>query len=379
MVSTLKRRIGADVFASRSRVIYEIASKLVKKGHEVSLLGTGDSFIPGVKVIPVIEKGWVDLPPVENEFLRQMASLMSLAKQTTEIQDSFDIIHSHTYPDFFLSIIEDKLHIPMVSTLYALYTDYIDQTLSSSKTYYIALSGYYKKLYKKSYIHDVIYPGVDHNLYSFKQRKQDYLFWLGRLPEGKKNDRSFLDPKGVRWAIKLAQLTGKKLLLAGACEDKKFFEKDVKPFLNQKIRWVGGVGSEQSLPVNAIIKLMQKAKVFLMTVNQEEPFGLVMAEAMSCGTPVIGFAHGSVPEIIKDGETGFVINYPGEDKRGDWQIKESGLGGLIKAVEKIYDMGEDEYQKMQKNSRKRVEENFTIDKMISSYEALYEKVIRSYQ
>lgn len=378
IVSTLRRAVSADTFASRSRVIYELASELVKKGHEVSLLGTADSKIPGVTIIPVIEKGWVDLPPVENEFLRQMASLMDLTRQIIQIQDSFDIIHNHTYPDFFPSVIEDKLHIPMVSTLYALYTDYIDHTLSFyPKTYYIALSQYYKNLYKKGHIYDVTYIGVDQSLYTFKQKKQDYLFWLGRLPKGKNADGSFLDPKGVRWAIELAKQTGKELLLAGACEDKKFFEKDVKPFLNEKIQWVGDVTREQSLPASTIVDLMQNAKAFLMTINQEEPFGLVMAEAMSCGTPVIAYAKGSVPEIIQDGKTGFIVNYSDNDKRGDWQIKETGVAGLAKAVNNLYAMSHEDYLTMQNAARERVEKNFSIDTMVTNHEVLYTKLVKN--
>src|SRR3954467_3639134 len=94
LVSTLKRRIAPEIFASRSRVISQLGEGLVKKGHNVSLLGTGDSRMPGVSIIPVIEKGWVDLPVPENVFHRDTATLMKQAGMILDLQDSFDVIHS---------------------------------------------------------------------------------------------------------------------------------------------------------------------------------------------------------------------------------------------------------------------------------------------
>lgn len=359
IVSTLKRRIGPDFFASRSRIIFELSEGLIKKGHSVSILGTADSNVPGAKIIPVLKKGWVDLPPVENEFLRETASLINQARKIVEIQDSFDIIHSHTYPDFFPSIVQNELHVPMVTTLHALYGDYMEEVLyTCDKTYFIALSKGYKKLYKTAHIYDVVYNGVDTALYAFKKEKQDYLLWLGRLPKGKNADGTFIDPKGVRWAIRLAYETGSKLFLYGVCEDKKFFEKDVKPYLNEKIQWVGEVSSDQSLPAGKIVELMQNAKAFLMTINQEEPFGLVMAEAMSCGTPVIGFDRGSVGEVVVNGKTGFVVD-PSE-----------GIDGLKKALEKINNIDP-------ADCRKHIEENFTVEQMVNNYEKVYYKIINN--
>jgi len=119
--------------------------------------------------------------------------------------------------------------------------------------------------------------------------------------------------------------------------------------LNDKIQWVGEISSEQSLPVEKVVDLMQNAKAFLMTVNQEEPFGLVMAEAMACGTPVIAFNRGAVSEIIRDGLTGFIvdpdaqISKPAEEM---WIVKKTGLDGLCEAVERIYLMSESESRQM---------------------------------
>lgn len=357
IVSTIKRKVTPENFASRSRVIFQLAKGLAEKGHQVSLLGTGDSLIPGVKIIPVIEKGWVDLPPVENEFLRQTANLIQLSKKMVEIQDDFDIVHNHVYPDFFPSVYEDKLRIPLLTTFHALYDFYMDDLLSSfKKTYFISLSNRYQTLYKKTKFFKTVYNGVDTDFYAFQAKKTDYLFWLARLPKARNKDGSFMDPKGVRWAIKLAQETGEKLFISAPVEDREFFEKDVKPYLNDKIQFVGQSTNEQSVPKEKIIELFQNAKAFLMTINQHEPFGLVMVEAGSCGTPVIGFDRGSIPEVIVDGKTGFVVPY------------EEGVDGLKNALSKIN-------QIKPQDCRDHIVNTFSIKKMVENYERTYQEIL----
>jgi glycosyltransferase involved in cell wall biosynthesis len=107
-------------------------------------------------------------------------------------------------------------------------------------------------------------------------------------------------------------------------------------------------------------------KAFLVPIEKDEPFGLVMIEAMACGTPVIAFDRGSVSEIIEDKKTGFIC--PPDD-----------INCMIEAVKKIYQMPENEYINMRKACRKRVEQNFTIEKMVDSYEKIYQKVIEDWK
>jgi len=357
IVSTLKRKVEPKFFASRSRVILQLAQGLVKKGHTVSLLGTGDSFVPGVKIIPFIEKGWVDAKPVENEFVRQVANLLELSRKIVQIQDNFDIIHSHVYPDFVPAVVENELKIPLVVTLHNLYDFYMDDVMSHfKKTYFISLSNAYAKLYKKAKIYRTVYNGVDTDLYAYSGKKEDYMFWLARMPKAKDADGTFMDPKGIKWAIKLAQATGKKLYISSPVEDREFYEKDVKPHLNEQIQFVGQPTAEQSVPLQKIIELYQKAKVFLMTINQQEPFGLTLAEAGSCGTPVIGFDRGAVPEVIVNGKTGFVVPY------------QQGVEGLREALNKIVTL-------KPQDCRDHVVNNFSINKMVDNYETTYNEII----
>lgn len=357
IVSTLKRPIKPDYFASRSRIIFEIADGLVKKGHEVHVLGTGDSEVPGATIIPVIEKGWVDMPPAENSFQQTIGFLQKQTAMLLKIQDQYDVIHNHTYPDFFPSVIEHSLTTPLVTTMHALYDYYMDDVLSRyPKTHFISLSDAYQKLYTKTRFFRTVYNGMDPEVYSFHPEKSDYLFWLGRLPKGKNQDGTFIDPKGVRWAIKLAQETDSKLFISAPVEDLDFYKTDIEPHLNDKIQFVGNPTSEQSVPIEKIIELYQNAKAFLMTVNQHEPFGLVMTEAMSCGTPVIGFDRGSVPEVIADGKTGFVVPY------------NQGVSGLKEALNKID-------QIRPEDCRQHVLDHFSLEKMVEGYEKVYTDAI----
>ncbi len=358
-VSTLKRHISPNQFASRERIIYQLGSEMVKRGHEVSILGTADSIVPGATIIPVIEKGWINLPPPENPFIRDVGTLLMQARQLEKIHKNYDIIHNHTTPDFFPSVLDKHLERPLVTTLHAVGEPYVDDVLEQfPNTYYIALSQAYKNLLPKSHIYDVIYNGINTDLYAYNEKKDDYLLWVGRLSPAKDASGAYMDPKGARWAIELAEKTNSRLLMSGTVHSMDFFEKDIKPHLNEKIQWVGTPTLEQSVPVEKIVDLMQHAKAFLMTVNQEEPFGLVMAEAMSCGTPVIAWKRGSVPEVIVQGKTGYYVE-PAD-----------GIDGLIKALHEIKSV-------LPQDCRKHVEKHYSLQIMVSSYEKLYDRIITS--
>ncbi len=166
-----------------------------------------------------------------------------------------------------------------------------------------------------------------------------------------------MDPKGVRWAIQLARETNSKLKLSGNIEDMDFYIRDVKPYLSDKIHWIGPVSSELSLTKSEVANLMKNAKAFLMTINWHEPFGLVMAEAMSCGTPVIGFDRGSVKELVVDGKTGFVVP------------PEKGIEGLKEALDKLKTI-------KPKDCRDHVLANFTLEKMVDNYEKTYLEILK---
>jgi glycosyltransferase involved in cell wall biosynthesis len=364
IVPLLKRKITPKITASRPRVIFDLTKGLIERGHKVFLLGTQNSKIAGAKIIPVIKKSFVELEPFENPFYAHTSFLTKQTKILEKIGNNFDIIHNHCYPEFLPLLVANRIKTPILTTIHAQITKELDQALSLfnslQNVFFISISKAAKRLVKKTKIFKVIYNGIDTNLYKFCEKKEEYLLWIGRLSKAKDKSGNFLDPKGVRWAIKLARETGSKLLLAGNVEDIEFFNRDVKPYLSRRIQWVAPISKEQPLSKKEVAKLMQKAKAFLMTVNWYEPFGLVMAEAQSCGTPVIGFKRGSVEELVKNGKTGFVVD------------QKEGIEGLKRALKNIDKIDP-------KNCRKWVEENFSLEKMIANYEKTYFEIQKIYE
>src|SRR3989344_8781285 len=176
VVSLLKRKVTPEIPAARPRIIFEISQGLVKKGHQVSLLGTADSYIPGVEIIPVIEKSFVDMPAFENPFYAETAYLVKLAKKVEEIGNQFDIIHNHTYPEFINLLVAKNIKTPIVSTIHAQAFSEYDEVLSLfPESYHISISEAHKRQFKKAKIYKVVYNGVDINIYSFQEKKDDYM------------------------------------------------------------------------------------------------------------------------------------------------------------------------------------------------------------
>lgn len=128
-----------------------------------------------------------------------------------------------------------------------------------------------------------VYNGMRMEDYTFKKKKQKYLLFLGRL----------IKEKGVHLAIKVAKKTNRKLIIAGTLNDKKYYKAKIKPHLGKKIRYIGAVGGDRKR------RLLANAHCVLFTSTWDEPFGLVLVEAMASGTPVLGFRRGAVPEVLR--------------------------------------------------------------------------------
>ena len=119
----------------------------------------------------------------------------------------------------------------------------------------------------------------------------------------------------------------------------------------------------------------KNAAYFLYPLQWEEPFGLTFIEAMACGTPVIAFARGAVPEIVEDGKTGFIVNGSDDDKRGNWIVKKTGIEGICEAIKRISKMPDNKYKEMRRYCRKYTEKHFDISRMADDYEVLYKNLI----
>lgn len=185
---------------------------------------------------------------------------------------------------------------------------------------------------------EVIYNGVDLTRFKFNEKPQNMLITAGRIS----------DNKGVSEAIEVAKKTNYKLVFAGRHYEDDYWNKVIKPKIGGKIKYAG------VLPYQKMPSFYKQAKAFLFPIKWEEPFGLVMIEAMATGTPVIAFRRGSVPEIVKDGKTGFIVDTVDE---------------MVEAVGKIDQIS-------RRVCREHVEKKFSIEAMVDNYEKLFYKIVK---
>jgi len=184
---------------------------------------------------------------------------------------------------------------------------------------------------------DVVYNGIKIENFPFNRKPKDYLLFSGRI----------CAEKGTDEAIQAAKKTGRKLMIMGRHTEDFYWREKIKPQLKGEIKYQG------LLPHLQTAQFYKNAKAFLFPIKWPEPFGLTMIEAMACGTPVIAFDKGSVREIIKDGETGFIVKNMRE---------------MVQAIKKIDQIDREK-------CRKWVEEKFTVEKMVQGYEKIFYRIL----
>ncbi len=324
-------------------IIAAITNELVKRGHDVTLFASGNSMTKA-KLASVFPKSLFE----DNiDWFHRSQNLINAANCFSRAEE-FDIIHSHMGDNALFFAPAAKT--PVLTTLHNVLPgakqndtdEYVTFKYYSRKTNFASIS-FNQRTHTDinlNYI-DTVYNGININDFTFNPKPQDYFAWLGRIHYG----------KGMWNAVHAAQVSKNKLIAAGnmTCEsDEKYFE-EVKPMINGKnIKYIGEVGPKEK------DKLLGGAKALLFPTIWEEPFGLVMIEAMACGTPVIAFNRGSVSEIVKHNKTGFIVK------------DEKEMAEAMKNIGKI-DRAE---------CRKHIEKYFTIEKMADAYEKVYEKIIK---
>ncbi len=361
--------VPPTAYGGTELVVYNLCQGLIEKGHLVDLFATGNSKTSGrlfhIFDEPLINKGI--------NWSNYLYSLLHFVYAYDQIKKSgqYDIIHGHysLASDLISLAFAHLQNTPSVFTLHSPLT--IGQKYEDRKKtfeyfeniHYVSISNSQRTM-PLSYV-ATIYHGLNLSLFPFKDSSDDFLLWGGRItPE-----------KGLIFAIALANKLNKKINVVGRVdrENEKnlnYFQTEIKDKLNNSlVTYFGEIDSQKRN------ELCIQSKCFLFPIQWEEPFGLVMIEAMACGTPVIAFARGSVPEVIKDGETGFIVNSSPDDIRGDWIVKKTGIEGLCEAVERIYSMPEEQYRQMRKNCRAHVEKNFTVERMVDQYEDVYKKIL----
>lgn len=368
LLAGLKRPITPDTTVSRNRIIADLAMGLFRKGHDVTIFGTADSNLPGIKFIPVIETGLNFYKLTENPFYTETSYITHSIMQFIKYQNQFDVFHNHMYPEFLPLLALSSIKIPAVTTIHGQITDELRMALldTQGQSRLVCISESARKRFNAPA--ELVYNGIDTSFYTPTDNpKKDYILFIGRIAKGKK-DGKFIDPKGVTSAISASQKSGEHLKIVGNVEDKKFYDELVAPNLSEKIELIGGVSSEQNLMREQVRDLHRDAKAFLFPINWEEPFGLVMTEAMSCGTPVVAYNRGSVSELVRDGVTGFVIEPVDSGKESKWIIKKKGIEGLVEGLGRVGEID-------RKVCRKHIEDNFSVEKMVEGYEKVYADVV----
>src|SRR5680860_203519 len=333
-------------------MVYYLTEELVKRGHEVTLFGTKDSKT-SARLIDVLPYS-----AAQKSLFGWNATNYSLAGMTkaAEMAEEFDVIHTHigsvafNFAQLIKTPIIETVHSPIYKTdkksrlskkLADKYNQ--DRLRRYRKGQHVFVSESQKNNASLSDNGFVVHNGIDNKKFKFQKKAQDYFLYLGYITPD----------KGAHLAVQAARRAKVKLKLAGSykhCEE--YFAKKINPYLKMgEVEYVGVVNPAQRN------RLLGGAKAILVPIQWEEPFGLIMTEAMACGTPVIGFNRAAVPEIVKNGKTGFVV----ED-----------VSEMAKAIKKI--------DSIDRNlCRERVEKYFSVEKMVDKYERIYEKAIKSFK
>ncbi len=323
-------------------VAANLCDGLVKQGHDVTLFSVGGSKTKAklVKIFPTSLRAMhsADLKA------RESMKFMGVGKVlTAAAAGKFDIVHNHI--GWRVLPFTGMIPHPVVTTLHGPLDIGYQQMVYKpySHTPFVSISNNQRKPLKLNYA-ATVYNGIHVEKFAYLEKKDDYLAFLGRMsPE-----------KGPVQAIQVAKKTKRRLIMAAKVDavDVKFFTQKVKPLIDGKqIKFLGEVDHAGKS------KLLSRAAGLLALIQWEEPFGLFMAEANACGTPVIAMARGAAPEVIAHKQTGFLVHSNEEAVR-----MVSKLGTIKPAA-----------------CRKRAQKHFSVEAMVAGYLAVYQKLIRQWR
>jgi glycosyltransferase involved in cell wall biosynthesis len=270
-------------------VVALLADGLAERGHDVTLFATGDSETKArLEYVFEVAPGSAQ---INDPILDATHAMFSLR----DARERFDVLHVHTPFSALAAAIETG--VPVVHTLHGSFTDDMKRlySLVRNRAWYVAISEAQKAFDPDLRYGGVVYNGIDMDLYELREAKEDFVLFLGRAaPE-----------KGWRRAIDTAKLAGERLVSAVKVAhptEHEEWETNIRPVLPPDFEVMGEITQERK------VDLLRRAKAVLFPIDWQEPFGLVMTEAMACGTPVIATPRGSVPEVIDDGVTGWVVD-----------------------------------------------------------------------
>jgi glycosyltransferase involved in cell wall biosynthesis len=338
-IAPLIERVPPRLYGGTERIVFYLTEELVRQGHEVSLFASGDS-LTSANLVPCSERALRLDPRVRDPLPHYMVMLDEVRRRA----DEFDVLHFHidylhyplfrAMPERTVTTAHGRQDLPDLPVVYSVFPEYP----------LISISDDQRRPWPGANWLRTIYHGLPVDLCSVgSAQRRGYLAFLGRICPEKRPDR----------AIEIAKRTGIPLKIAAKVDrvDQAYFEDVIRPLLDDpRIEFIGEIGEhEKSAFFGGALGL-------LFPIDWPEPFGLVLIEAMACGTPVIAWRCGSVPEVIEDDLTGFVV--------GDME-------GAIDAVGKL--------DRLDRAAiRGRFEQRFTAERMAQDYVAVYRSLVTTF-
>lgn len=333
-VAPLVETVPPENYGGTERIVSYLTEELVGLGHKVTLFASGGSRTKA-KLVPVSERSLRSDPNVNDPVAQRIVELEEVLKRT----EDFDIVHFHDgYVHFPLT---RHLRIPTVTTMHGrmdlpdlvpIFREFSDMPL-------ISISDQQRNPLPFANWIATVQHGLPEDIYSFRAEPEDYIAFVGRICPEKRPDR----------AIEIAKRVGVPLKIAAKVDkvDEEYYHSEIEPLLdNSLVEFVGEVNEPEKN------RLLGGARALIFPIDWPEPFGLVMIESLACGTPVIAFNCGSVPEVLEDGKTGFIVRNVAEAEQALQRIEQ-----ISRSV-----------------CRQEFERRYTSGRMASNYVAVYERV-----
>ncbi len=331
MLAPISWRVPPRHYGPWERVVSLLTEGLVSRGVDVTLFATADS-VTRAKLAGVCPRPYSEDPALDAKVWECLH-----VSEVFERAGEFDLIHNHF--DFLPLSYSGLVRTPVLTTIHGFSSERIVPVYEkyNGKTYYVSISDADRHP-RLDYV-ATVHHGVPLEEFTFRRERGEYLLFFGRIHRD----------KGVAEAIEVARRAGRRLVIAGVIHDQDYFRREVEPRIDgDRAQYVGSVGPAER------DELLGGADALLHLINFNEPFGLSMIEAMACGTPVIARPRGSVPEIVRHQETGFIVK------------------DLDEAVEAVGLLGEISRER----ARRRVEESFSRERMVENYIGVYESVLK---
>jgi glycosyltransferase involved in cell wall biosynthesis len=336
-IAPLTESVPPKLYGGTERVVSYITEALVELGHDVTLFATGDSQT-SAKLEPV----WPRALRLDPAIRDRIAPHMLLLEMVRRRAEDFDVLHFHM--DYYSFSLFKRQDTPFVTTLHGR-LDLPEQqpvfnTFDTAPV--ISISDSQRHPLPQAKWLTTVYHGLPERRYVPQPVEQKYLAFLGRISPEKRVDT----------AIRIAGRCGMQIRIAAKVDeaDREYFEREIMPLLELPyVEFIGEITDDQKAT------FLSGAHALLFPIDWPEPFGLVMIEAMACGTPVIAFNRGAVPEVVDEGVSGFIV----EDEIG-----------AVAAVNRLHTLSRD-------TVRKRFEERFTSHRMAQQYVDAYQAVVRA--